>query len=176
MCLGLSCLPKYPFRPFSKSFWPQTVDICFWNVILFHCFKELCLIYAAERVLWMECKSCFWEGQADFLRCACVYADNYWEESIRSLVESKCSYFTHLLLPELVRPNRIKNCLESCTPPSSPSWSLKVLVSHQGPSVTGFAWATGHCEITSLYSQPFIVCWMSISIATNSTCCTDLVQ
>lgn len=79
----------------------------------------------------MECKSCFWEGQADFLRCAWVYVHNYYEDSSRSLMESKCSSFTYLLLPEQFRPSRIKSCPHSCTPPSSLSCSLQVLVSSE---------------------------------------------
>lgn len=176
MCLGLSHLPKCPFQDhFLKKITLGQVlwTSCLWNATSFRCFRELGLISAAERVLWMECKSCFWEEQADFLRCAWVYTDNYWEESSRSLEESKCSYFIQLFLPGLVRPNRIKNWLGSCT--FFVSWLFPE--SPCVPSGSFSHWlCMSHCTFLNhlLNSQSFIVSWMSINIGINSTSCANL--
>lgn len=146
MCLGLSHLPKCPFQDhfLKKSLWAkycghlayemQPHSIVLGNLAWFLLLKEY-YEWSVSHVFERN-KLISWDVPG-FTQTTIEKspADHLKNQSALTLYNS---FFL-----DWSGPTELKIGL-AVAPSSCPGCSLKFLVSHQSPSVTGFAWATAH--------------------------------
>lgn len=123
MCLGLSRLPKYPFQDHflnhsGKALWTPFL----WRAASFHRFRELCLIYAAARVLLRSISHAF-ERDELISWDAHGFAWTTAEKSPAEHLWNQSALIFHITcFSGQLRASRMKSHVDNCTSPSSPSW------------------------------------------------------